>query len=608
MSEERPDVVILGAGLAGLSLARHLLLETDRSVLLLERRESVPPERQKVGESLVQLGGYYFSRVLDLEEHLLRHHFLKYNLRFHWPAAGDGSRYEDYSQSYVRQVSNVASYQLDRNVLEAELLARNLEDPRFAFQAGIRDLDVELAEGGPSGGPGHRVAYRAGGGRRELRAPWVVDTTGRNRYLAKRMDLGRPSTIRHGSFYWWVDGLVDVERLTDAARREVRLRPERRELGHLPFWLATNHFCGEGFWFWVIPLQGKTSLGLVFDTRRIDPSKVFSVEKATRWICERFPLFRRDLPRREVLDFGGFRDFSYDCAQTIHPDGWALTGESGRFSDPLYSPGSDLIAIHNTLIVAAVESRDGEELGSRCGLAEQVMRTMYSAYVPSYALSYDTLGDQEVFSVKYAWELATYFATYVFPFLNDLLTDRRFALSYLRQVSRLGPVNRSLQAFLADFYRWTREHRTASEPREPRFFDFTAFETLRRAERTFYRVGVSVEEARRVLGEQVDALVELARFIAAHAASVVLDDPRVATSRRFVEGIDPEALVFCPKDFGRRWEMCARDPERWDWSFEPPELGRFREAPRPARAGAGAEDADRAKAPGDRAPAAGAAR
>ncbi|MFP3940201.1 MAG: hypothetical protein ACLF0P_07835 [Thermoanaerobaculia bacterium] len=582
MSDERPDVVILGAGLAGLSLARQLLLETERSVLLLERRDAVPPERQKVGESLVQLGGYYFSKVLDLEEHLFRRHFLKYNLRFHWPAAGDGSRYEDYSQSSIRAMSNVASYQLDRNVLEAELLARNLEDPRFTFQAGVRDLDVELAEGGPSGGPGHRVAYRAGGARREVCSPWVVDTTGRNRFLAKRMDLGRPSSIRHGSFYWWVDGLVDVERLTDASRREVRRRPERRELGHLPFWLATNHFCGEGFWFWVIPLQGKTSLGLVFDSRRVDPSEVFSVEKATRWICERFPLFRRDLPHREVLDFGGFRDFAYDCAQTIHPDGWALAGESGRFSDPLYSPASDLIAVHNTLIVGAVEAGDADELESRCALAEQLMRTMYSAYVPSYSLSYDTLGDQEVFSVKYAWELATYFATYVFPFVNDLLTDRRFALSYLRQVSRLGPVNRSLQGFLADFHRWKQTRAAAPGSHPPRFFDFTAFATLQRAESTFYRVGASVEEARRVLGEQVDGLRELARFIAAHAASVVLDDPRVVTSRPFVEGIDPEALVFDPKDFGRRWEMCSRDPARWEWSFEPPELERFRPAPEPA--------------------------
>ena len=31
------DVVILGGGLAGLALARHLLLDTDKTLLVLER-------------------------------------------------------------------------------------------------------------------------------------------------------------------------------------------------------------------------------------------------------------------------------------------------------------------------------------------------------------------------------------------------------------------------------------------------------------------------------------------------------------------------------------------------------------------------------------------
>ena len=81
------DVLILGAGLAGLSLARQLLLGGVESVLLLERRE-FPPKKQKVGEATVQMSGYYYSRVLEMEEHLLRHHYLKYNLRFWWKTPG----------------------------------------------------------------------------------------------------------------------------------------------------------------------------------------------------------------------------------------------------------------------------------------------------------------------------------------------------------------------------------------------------------------------------------------------------------------------------------------------------------------------------------------
>jgi flavin-dependent dehydrogenase len=590
---ERPDVVILGGGLAGLSLARQLLLETEKTVVLVERRDRLPPDKQKVGESLVQLAGYYFSKVLDLEEYLLRKHYLKYNLRFYWKSPGRGNtRFEDYSQSYIRALSNVASYQLDRNEIERELLSRNLESPRFTFVSGVRELEVDLAEGGLR----HRVVLGKGAACRELSAGWVVDTTGRGRYLAKRLDMARPNEIHHGAFFWWVDGLVNVDKLTDRSPREVRLKSELRHQGHLPVWLATNHFCGEGYWFWVIPLQGKTSLGLVFDNRLIDPSDVFSVEKAQAWVCREHPLFARDLPHRTVLDFAGFRSYSHDCAQTISPHHWAMAGEAGRFTDPLYSPGSDLIALYNTLIVAAIETEGRADLEAHCRLAEQLMRAFYSAYVPSYAISYDALGDQETFSLKYAWELTVYFAGYVFPFLNDLFTDRRFALSFLRLFSQLGPLNRTVQQLLSDFYQWKKARGLAgggsAAGEGPTFFELTGIDTLRRAETTFYEVGVSVDEAKRILAEQVASLEELARFLVAHVASVVVGAPEAVRDRRFVAAIDLAGVRFDPETFERRWAEClaagGQGTEEWEWSLDPSVLDRFRAPQGESGAAAGA--------------------
>src|SRR5260221_6608514 len=175
-SAAKYDVVILGAGLAGLSLSRQLLMYSDKSVLLLEKRPQVPVERQKVGEATVQVSGYYFAKILDLEEHLLREHLMKYNLRFYWKTPGRRNDcFEDYSQSYIRNLSNIASYQLNRNKIEGELLRLNLQNLNFSFQPGISDLDVALANTAQP----HVVRYQAEGERREMHARWAVDTTRR---------------------------------------------------------------------------------------------------------------------------------------------------------------------------------------------------------------------------------------------------------------------------------------------------------------------------------------------------------------------------------------------------------------------------------------------
>jgi flavin-dependent dehydrogenase len=582
---EHYDVVIIGAGLAGLSLARQLLLTSDKTILLVDKRAEIPPKRQKVGEATSQVGGYYFSKVLDMEEHLLREHFMKYNLRFYWKSTGrENDCFEDYSQAYLRTFSNVATYQLDRNKLEAEFLRLNSQKPRFTFRAPVTDLEVALSDNGP-----HALTFTMPGSNMAAQAHWVVDTSGRGKFLARRLGLEQHNPIRHGTSFLWVEGLVNIDKLTDRSHKEIRLRKERAAIGHLPIWLATNHFMGEGFWFWVIPLQGKTSLGLVYDNTVFPRERVATPQKLIEWVCQEFPLFARDLPSRKILDHGSFKDFSYGCMQTIHPSRWALSGEAGRFTDPLYSPGSDFIGFHNTLITDAILTTDAAELVGKCQLYELIMRSIYESLLPTYAVSYDTLGDQEAFVLKYTWELSVYFSFFVFPFINDLATHRLFALSYLGKFARLGAINMHLQAFLSAYYHWKKAK--YQPPPAPRFHDFTAIGALRTAESTFYRVGISVAEAPRILDEQLDSLRELARYIVAYVSSVVLADERVLTNRAFVEGIDLQNFRFDPGAMYDRYVQCAGVTEPYAWSFDPSVLGHLQTepytAPTPSVAAAG---------------------
>lgn len=537
------DVVVLGAGLAGLSLARQLLLNSSKKVLLLEKRSQIPPSRQKVGEATVQVSAYYFSKMLDLEEHLLREHLMKYNLRFYWKTPGrKNDCFEDYSQSYIKGLSNIATYQLNRNKIEEELLRLNSENANFTFRPGALNLDVALSN---SEKP-HCLTFEADGQKVEVEAHWLVDTTGRAKFLSRRLALTKPSPIRHGSTFFWVDGLLNVEKLTNLSDPQRLKHKNRRMIGHLPFWLSTNHFCGEGYWFWVIPLQGRTSLGLVYDKTKIPEFEVSSPEKTVEWICREFPLFAPVLPKMKIVDQGMFRDFAYDCRQTISPDRWALSGEAGRFADPLYSPGGDLIALHNTLITDAILTNDKSALAIKARLYELLMWAFYEAYVPSYAVSYDLLGDQECYTMKYSWELTIYFTFYVFPFISQVFTDTKFVVSYLDMFAKLGVLNHNIQAFITDYYHWKKQQPTQSG--DSRFCDFTFFEPLKKAEELFYEVDCSGHECVRVLKQHMANIRKLARFIAVYIYSVVLDDESLLSNKQLAETVTIENLRFDPEE------------------------------------------------------------
>ena len=562
------DVVIAGAGLAGLTLARHILLYTDKTVLLLDKRNNPPQEApQKYGESLVQCSGYYFSKVLDLEEYLLINHYLKYNLRFYWPTEGlQNHGFEDYSQSYARSLSNIATFQLDRNQFEEHLLAANRSNSRCRFLGGVKNLAVDLSESEDA----HHVRFDGG----EVRARWVVDATGRAQVLKRKLGLAEKNLIRHSATFFWVEGLVNIEKLTGRSHRETLLSPARQCTGHFPFFLATNHFCAEGQWFWVIPLHNKTSLGLVYDRNVVDAEGVSNTRKVIDYVCRKWPMFARDLPYRKVLDEGRLIDYSYDCRQTISPRRWALVGEAGRFTDPLYSPGSDLIAIYNTLIVDAIQTDDNASLQRKCRSAELTQRVMYESYVPSYAVSYDCLGDQEAFSLKYSWELAIYFGFFVFPMFNQLFANEEFMPPFLRRFHLLGSINRNVQRLLSAFFQWKKRlpRRSLDEPNLIEFYDMAP---LREAEQIFYQAGLRPAQAIEAVSALLDRLQEFARYVIAHIYASVLSNRDVLVNAPFIANLDIANTVFDPGQMALLYSNYSGASQIYSWNLNPYVLERF---------------------------------
>ena len=118
------DAVILGGGLAGLTLARQLHLEAPHiRVLVVEKRKHPVREAAfKVGESSVEIGAHYLQVVLKLEPHLRAGQLEKLGLRYFFPQ-GDNRDLARRVELGPPMFPPVPSFQLDRGRLENHLLA-----------------------------------------------------------------------------------------------------------------------------------------------------------------------------------------------------------------------------------------------------------------------------------------------------------------------------------------------------------------------------------------------------------------------------------------------------------------------------------------------------
>ena len=121
------DVIILGGGLAGLTLAYQLKIsQPNLQVLVVERNTfPVPEKTAKVGESTVEIGSHYLKHTLGLKQHFDERHLRKHGLRCFF-----GSPQNDFSQQDelgVSELFGLPSYQIDRGAIENYLQQSLLE-------------------------------------------------------------------------------------------------------------------------------------------------------------------------------------------------------------------------------------------------------------------------------------------------------------------------------------------------------------------------------------------------------------------------------------------------------------------------------------------------
>src|SRR5438477_4065899 len=115
------DVVIIGGALSGAATALLVLQEQPGlKVLIVEKSIAFG---RRVGEATIELSGYFLGRVLGLTQHLNEAHLVKQGMRF-WFFNDRTRTLDDCSEIGGRYLSRVPAYQVDRAILDEEVLKR----------------------------------------------------------------------------------------------------------------------------------------------------------------------------------------------------------------------------------------------------------------------------------------------------------------------------------------------------------------------------------------------------------------------------------------------------------------------------------------------------
>jgi flavin-dependent dehydrogenase len=446
---ESYDVAILGGGLAGLTLGLQLKRKRpETSIFIAEKRPGPAPEAAfKVGESTVEVSAHYFADVVGAREHMDNDELHKFGLRW-WFPAGDNSQIAERIERGINRPLEHPSYQLDRGRFENYLGERcHAEGVDLFGGSFITQVDVESD-------PHTVTVVRGGIGGEEITvtARWVVDAAGRSFILKKRLGLLEDNGHVINSSWFRLAGGLDIEDWADPDDEEFFGRMSERGLRKF----STNHLCGKGYWVWMIPLSsGPISIGIVADPRFHPMDEMDTLEKAIDWIRRHEPQLGEALDSRrdQVEDFLKIEDFSYGCKQCYSGTGrWSLVGEAGAFLDPFYSPGSDFIAIGNTLTTDLITRElDGEDVSERANAHDDLYLNTYRVNLTQYEGQYEFWGNPMVMTVKICANNILYWGTECLLFFHDKYTDVEFMASVRPYLERIWGITRQLETMYREW-------------------------------------------------------------------------------------------------------------------------------------------------------------
>jgi len=405
------DVIIVGGALSGAATALLLLRRNPRlRVLILERDAAF---KRRVGESTVEISAYFLGRTLGLTDHLQEKHFVKQGLRF-WFHNDRATTLDQCSETGPGYNVRLPGYQVDRAVLDEEVLARAVA-AGAVLRRPVKVRAITLAPGGlqtveldhASTSAAQVSAFSSQPSR--LHARWVIDATGFASLLARKEGWLQPNPDHPTAAVWtrwsgvknW-DSPELAQKFPAWANRTKAVR-----------FTATNHLVGLGWWAWMIPLRGgDTSVGIVFDQRRVDLPAGERLGERLRAMLMEHPAARELMADAQWHpgDVHFRRNLAYS-SRHYAGDGFAIVGDAAAFIDPFYSPGMDWIAYTVSATAALIdESFRGKPKAPRIARHNADFTRSHDRWFRAvYLNKYDYMGDHQLMTLAFRLDLGLYY-------------------------------------------------------------------------------------------------------------------------------------------------------------------------------------------------------
>jgi flavin-dependent dehydrogenase len=346
----RCDVLIIGAGLAGGSLARQLSLEQpDLDIVVVDRVTEFPPGLDEAsGEEFSN----YANRVLRIGPYLRKHHHVSSGTRYFFDSRERDVPIDRMSEIGGLSPHPIPTYLIDRPAVEQALCEMNRRN-------GVRVLlGTTVLNCGPDESPaeaisldaerGHRVRTSAG----VITCRWLVDAAGEASPLTRMLDLvaeddRNPIAAAWGRF----EGCASLDDLGDKAWR--------RRVPHWGRASSMTYFMYRGYWIWLFPVSETTcSIGVVFDRRHVRP-ELGSPEDLLAFLREHRALDQILGPSPRPLSYGSRARFARFARQQVSQERWFLTGNAGTVLDPMFASTSWLFTENNKLIGEFIKAERG---------------------------------------------------------------------------------------------------------------------------------------------------------------------------------------------------------------------------------------------------------